>query len=180
MLISPIIQRLRENLPSNYKVGGVAEYEAAADDSRLALPSFFVIYAGSTATPVTSQTYEQTIDERLQVIAVISNTADRTGKTAQEQVHTIRANLFALLLNYQADPDANPLEFVNDRMWRMDAARYFHIFEFRQIGRLAPEDGAQLVLDNFDSAYIDWNLVESQEENHPDAQDRIENLNPPE
>lgn len=176
MIISDVIVRLRTVLSSwSNRIYGAAEYEAVEDKARLPLPAMYVSYAGSTARTLSNSTFLQEMDERVRVLVVIAQ-ADRTGKTAQDQIHTIRAAIFSALLNYPLNADAHTLEFVSDSMLEIDKARYFHMFEFRQISRLDTEDGAALALDDFNNLYADWNLTESDESNHPDAQDNITDI----
>lgn len=177
MQITPIITYLREQLTSwSSRIDGAAEYEAIEDKSRLAIPSMFVMYGGSTATLISYSTFEQELDERLRIMVVLDNKSDRTGKSAQDQVHTVRDALFGALLNYQNDEDAHTLQFVEDRMIEMDKARYFHLFEFKQIKRLEPDDGVALTLDNFNTFYADWEAEETNPTEHPDAQDHLEDI----
>lgn len=172
-----VIERLREKLTSWHdRIFGAAELKAAEDKSRLLMPSAYVMYGGSTAKTLSYETFDQEIDERLRLLVILDNTQDRTGKSAQDQIHTIRAAIFAALLNYRLDEDSHSLQFVGDSMAEMNKAQYMHVFEFKLVGRLQEEDGTPLDLENFNSIYADWNLEESDESDHPDAQDVVDEL----
>ncbi len=163
------LRRVRTEL--SYRIAGAAELESIADDARLGFPALYVVYAGCQATTKNPQNQlEIETDNRFKVIAVVDNNDDRTGKKAQDVILTLRTSIFSAILNYELDADHDTLEFVSDRMLRLDKSRYFHEFEFRMRGRLDPSDGFQLPTDNLDKIYADINVTDSDEDNYPDAQ----------
>jgi len=177
MQITPIIERLRTALPSwGNRIAGAAEYEAVEDAARLAVPAMYVILGNDTADTRSNPTFLADIEELFSIIVVLDNKTDRRGQTAQDQIHTIRAALFTAILNYKNDPDAHTLEYVGSRMMSMNKARYFHEFTFRQRIRVGEEDATQLILENFNKFYADYELVGSDPLTQPNAQDDLNDL----
>lgn len=166
--INKVIDYMRPLLPS-MRVDGAAALANAKDDSRLMvegneiIPTLFVMLGNFVAQTISLETYEQTYDERLTIIACIDNKQDRTGKYSQQFVYYLRLALFKILLNYDGldvdetgDPNSHALQYVGDQMLEMDRSRYWHKFEFKLNGRLGPEDGVQLDLSVFNEYVAKW------------------------
>lgn len=180
MNLTAIIERLRATMPENIwgkRIAGAAEFlDAVEDQARLIFPSMYVILGENTATTLANSTYLQEYEERFYIVVVLDNRSDRRGQTAQERIDSIQNALWAALLNFEIDCCATSIQYVRNEFLQMDKARYFHRFEFKQIKRLDPTDGAQLELDNFDKFFANWELVESDPLDHPDAQDHITDI----
>ena len=174
--ISELITYLRAKL-TTYRVYGSAELAAAKDDSSLILPAFYVSLGNLSATDVSDPPeVEQDYDERIVIMFVANNKLDRTGVSAQDSVYYARYALLSALLNFEPDPLAHPLRYVGDSYLEMDAARYWHRFEFKCLGKIGTAEGVTKTFDNFDKFYADWNLAEADASTHPNAQDHINDI----
>jgi len=149
MKLAPIIQRLREKLPTAtwgdpVRVFGVAELERAIrGDHKPSFPAFYVNYAGSSATVNSDNNAPftlETVTETLEIYVLLDNKKknDLTGLDAQDQVNDIRKTLLLLLLYFNLDIErdddlghvATELKFASDEVHHVDAERYFHKFSF--------------------------------------------------
>lgn len=178
MLLNPIIEHLRECLPTwSNRIAGAAEFAAVEDKARLTIPAMYVMLGASQMSLELSisPTIQIQMDERF-IIYVCLEQTERRGQSAQEQIDGIKKALFGCLFNYVCDRKAYAIVYVSDRMVAMDRARYFHQFEFKQVSQVDESDGWAEVLANFDKFYADVELVKSSEEVHPDMQIQIEDI----
>lgn len=180
--IFDVISYLRDSF-TTIQVDGAAEYQVADDKSRLPKPALYVMLgpftAGVVTDPKAPDRMIQEYDQRISILAHIDNTLDRTGKSAQQYVYVLKNMLLKYLYgHYFGEIDeVYPLSYVEDRMVASDPANYWHEFIFRQVGLMSPYDFQDpIILDNFDKFYADWNLPETDEDDHPDAQDHLEKL----
>lgn len=182
MKISTVISHLRQHMPNlggqpwSNRIAGAAEFAAVTDKTRLDSPSLYVLLGPDTAKEMQAgSTYEQDLTERFSVIAVLDN-QDRRGQETQDQVHDIRTGLLSCLANWVGISGFVSCEYLGSQFLQMDRARYFHQFDFQFRGIITIEDGFQPDTGIFDSLFADWELTESDPENHPDAQDQIEDI----
>lgn len=179
--VTALIEYLRGKLSPAWRIDGAANLAYAKDDSRLMvesgklIPTLFVVLGKFQATVTTQDPIDQNYDERIVIIACLDNTLDRTGKYAQQLVYHLRLALFRSLLNYRYDEDCHTIKYVGDEMVEMDRARYWHKFEFSQMGRLQEPDGVGLDLSILNKIVADWNSTSPTADN-PIAEDVIDDL----
>lgn len=178
LTIITYLRPLLQTQEPSIRVDGAAEFFAAEDRSRLPAPTIYVMLGNFSTTVDSISPLVQPYDARYIFLAKISNTDDRTGKYAQSYVHHLRQILFSYLFGHNfLGGGYYPLIYIGDSPKEMDKAQYWHQFEYSQRGLLAPSDFIpEPVLDKFQRFYADWNLPETGEINHPDAQDHIEHL----
>lgn len=164
MKISAIIEQLRTYLPPlagqpwGDRVAGAAELSAVQDKARLALPALYVVLSEETAR-VDQGSFHELITERFSVIAVLAN-LDRRGQRPQDLVQDLRTGIFKAILNWQPDSFAGPVEYVGGQFVNMDAARYFHRFDFQRRMEIDESDGFLPEHDDFKNIFIDWKVEE--------------------
>ena len=160
--LTEIITYLRANLPT-WSIEGAVDLAVAEDASRLKLPAMYVGLAPTVYTDLAESTYLQDYVENFFIITCTptSDSSDRTGKYAQDFVPVAREYLFKLLVNNkQFDPDSHVIMMGRDLPEKLDKARYYHRFEFRIKGRIAPEDVTPLHLDYFDTFFAQYKTTE--------------------
>jgi hypothetical protein len=170
-----LITYLRTNLPS-WSIDGAVELAIAKDKSRLRLPAMYVGLGDFAITKTNHETYEQEWELHFNIITCTPTTEadDRTGKYAQDFVTDARIILNKLLVNNMSfDRDAHAIEALRDRFEDLDAARYYHRFEFKMVGLYRPEDATPMTLDYFDKLFVDY-VVEGSTDATPPTQQQIE------
>jgi hypothetical protein len=158
--VTQIIEYLRNNLPG-WSIEGAIDLSIAEDASRLPLPAMYVGLAPMVYSDISTSTYLQDYIENFFIITCTPTTSneDRTGKYGQDFVPIAREYLFKLLVNNkQFDPDSHVIMMGRDLPEKLDRARYYHRFEFRIAGRIAPEDVTPLQLDYFDKLFAEYQI----------------------
>jgi len=145
MNIDNVIVRLRQACPNfANRVAGAAEFAALSPNAKVAVPAAFVIPANDQAGDQESANrYRQVITDRIAVVVVLDNTADRRGQAAVTTVHGIRAELWRALLLWPPGPEYDGLVYEGGQSLQMDAARLYYQFEFSAESEISVEDTAQ-------------------------------------
>ncbi len=145
MNLDNVITRLRVACPSFAgRVAGAAEFAGLPPNSKVALPAAFVIPNADQAGQQQSQNrYRQTITDRIAIVVVLDNSADRRGQAAVAEIHDIRAELWRALLLWPPGPEYDGLVYEGGQGVDMDAARLYYQFEFSAEAEIGIEDTAQ-------------------------------------
>lgn len=145
MNLNNVIARMRTACPSfQGRVAGAAEFAALPANAKVALPAAFVIPAADQAGEQASlNRYRQTIVDRIAVVVVLNNSADRRGQAASAEIHDVRAEVWRALLLWQPGPEYDGLVYEGGQGLEMDAARMYYQFEFSAEAELGIEDTAQ-------------------------------------
>lgn len=145
MNLDSVIARIRQACPSfALRVAGAAEFAALPQNAKVALPAAFVIPMDDQAGEQESQNrYRQVLTDRVAVVVVLDNSADRRGQAAVTTVDGIRAELWRALLLWPPGPEYDGLFYEGGQGLQMDAARLYYQFEFSAVSELGVEDTAQ-------------------------------------
>ena len=162
MNLDAIVTQLRAYAPIfNTNVAGAAQFdEAVSGQTWMPAPAAYVVPMPQEATENLSRTgLKQVITDRIGVCVLIDSSADRRGQAAAGQVITIRAAIFAALLNWHIDPTRSTqgMYFGGARAMDFDRARLFWQFDFCLDEQFTDADGFQLPpgvpLVEFDKTY---------------------------
>jgi hypothetical protein len=179
MKISAIIEQLRQYLPPlagqpwGDRVAGAAELSAVQDKARLDPPALYVVLGEDTARVDQGHLHEL-ITEKFFIIAVLSN-QDRRGQRPQDLVQDLRTGIFKAILNWQPDSFAGPVEYLGSQFINMDAARYFHRFDFQRRMEIDESDGFLPEHENFDKLFAEW-APEGATADSPNPEEHIEGI----
>ena len=97
-------------------VSGSAKYEKGVQDQVwLTLPAAYVIPLGTDVERVESMTgYYQIAHEKIGVIVVLDNSADRRGQNAVSGLDVIQKSIFSAILNWRPDSSVDNPTFAGD------------------------------------------------------------------
>lgn len=131
------------------RVAGAADYaRGVADQVWLDPPAAYVIPLDEDVTANEDSTgLYQRVTERCGVIVMFDNRADRRGLPPAAQFHTIRAAVFAGLLNWNPQPDIAPRGLVyagGSLIPDFTRARLFYQFDFAHEVTITDSDGWHL------------------------------------
>lgn len=145
MNLDNVIERIRATCPSfAQRVAGAAEFAALPQNAKVALPAAFVIPMDDRAGEQESQNrYRQALTDRVAVVMVLDNSADRRGQAAVTTVHSLRAELWRSLLLWPPGPEYDGLIYEGGQGLLMDGARLYYQLEFAAETELDVEDTAQ-------------------------------------
>ena len=145
MNLDNVIERIRATCPSfAQRVAGAAEFAALPQNAKVAVPAAFVIPMDDRAGEQESQNrYRQALTDRVAVVMVLDNSADRRGQAAVTTVHSLRAELWRSLLLWPPGPEYDGLIYEGGQGLLMDGARLYYQLEFAAETELDVEDTAQ-------------------------------------
>ena len=145
MNLDNVIERIRATCPSfAQRVAGAAEFAALPQNAKVALPAAFVIPMDDRAGEQESQNrYRQALTDRVAVVMVLDNSADRRGQAAVTTVHSLRAELWRSLLLWPPGPEYDGLIYEGGQGLLMDGARLYYQLEFAAETELDVQDTAQ-------------------------------------
>lgn len=117
----PVIDHLRDEVPTLRLVGGAAEWERALQ-GLVTLPAAFVLPDDETGaeSPFMDQIVEQAIRVEFPVLVAVRNLADDEGAAAMESAWPVRKAVRSALLARVPEVGFDGCEFVSDRFFRFD------------------------------------------------------------
>lgn len=128
----------------------------------------FVIPLGDTVSPNnTDSGISQKITENFAVIVVVKNdisARDKTGLTAYDLIHDIRAEIFSAILGYQIPGTEDLISYAGARLLNVNRANLWYQFEFVTATRIDDDDGIDVgtdALEDFNTIYTQWVLSPS-------------------
>ncbi|SEC73869.1 phage tail terminator protein [Pseudomonas anguilliseptica] len=145
MNLDNVIERIRATCPSfAQRVAGAAEFAALPQNAKVALPAAFVIPMDDRAGEQESMNrYRQSLIDRVAVVMVLDNAADRRGQAAVTTVDNLRRELWRSLLLWPPGPEYDGLMYEGGQGLLMDGARLYYQLEFAAETELGVEDTAQ-------------------------------------
>lgn len=131
MKLNPVIDEIKLKGPTfANRVAGAAEYANLRNRSNMMVPAAYIVPLDDSAGTLSSQSgYRQTITDSFSVIVVISNLADERGQTAANQLHDLRAELWAALLGMEMD-DYQQITYNGGNLLHVDRSRLDYQFDF--------------------------------------------------
>ncbi|WP_425404621.1 phage tail terminator protein [Hwanghaeella sp.] len=172
MMLSPIIAAIRERCPSfANRVAGAADYDALEESTRVVVPAAFVVPMDDQADPVVngSNDVRQALEDSFRVVVLLSNTADQRGQASYDQVHLIRAELWAGILGWEPDENHNPIEYRGSDLIARSRAFLIWGFDFSAATEITEEDayrGTALdALPNLETVEINLDAVDPADAN---------------
>lgn len=158
MQLAPIVLKIRA---ASTRFGN--RVSGAADLSRILAGTLtnemaYVIQLADNATP---NQYDTTINQRLTdrigvVVALKNDTSskDKTGITAYDSIHNVRAEIFRAILGWKMDGAESLLCYRGGRLLQLTRAYLWYQFEFEADIRLTDADGVvQRELPFFNTIY---------------------------
>lgn len=110
----------------------------------------------------------QKVTERFAVVIVLRNdtsSKDRTGLTAYDLIHDVRAEIFSAILGWQLEDAESVISYAGARLLNVNEANLWYQFEFVSSYRLddddCVDDGIES-LDNFNTIYTQYELAPSE------------------
>lgn len=145
MNLDSVIARIRLKCPSfSQRVAGAAEFAVLEPNAKVALPAAFVIPLDDQAGDQESMNrYRQGLTDRVAVVVVLDNSADRRGQAAVTTVHAVRAELWRALLLWPPGEEYDGLMYEGGRGLDLNAAHLYYQFEFSAATEIGVEDTAQ-------------------------------------
>ena len=144
-----IIQALRDRCPSfGGRVAGAAQFKMLPETAALAVPCAFVMPLDDSPHENVSQTsVRQHMTDSFAVIVALSNLPDERGQAAAHNRRSIRAEIWAALLNWAPLPDYRGIQYEGGNLLSLDRARMWYQFEFGAPMEIGLEDGYHADLD---------------------------------
>lgn len=174
---SELIEYIREHRTngetSTWRVDYAVNYAIATNKSQLDLPCFYVEMNSTTATIESDNDFLQLFRTNIRIRLVCKSQMDRMGRTGAEVAYQARLELFKILLFKKLKPTYNEIYFVGDGFEGIDEARYIHTFDFMFTGKMDPSWLESEEFIDLRSIYVDYDLVESDPSEKPNAQDII-------
>lgn len=140
MNLTPIIDRIRDEVPALKLVGGAAQFERALG-GLTALPAAFILPAAEAAepSPFMDQLVQQQVGAEFSVLVAARNLADDEGAAAVEALEPVRVAIRAALLGWPPTDEHDSCEFRagelvafdNGVLWWQD--RYSTAFLIRSV-----------------------------------------------
>lgn len=176
-MITPteLVQYLRDNRSSDtWKVDYGATYAAATDKSKLPMPCFYVELAEDSATVESDGDYLQLLRVPFRIRMVCKSQEDRMGRTGADVAKMAQLELWKILLFKKLKPSYNEVYYVRGGFAGFDEARYIQEFDFFFTVKLDPTALTVGEFVNLGSIHIDYDLVDSDESEKPNAQDVLD------
>ncbi len=130
MLLGPVADRIRAQVPDLRKVAGAAGFAAAREDLK-ALPAAYVLPLGDSARPNTlAGGISQQVVERFGVILAAGNARDARGDAANAALEGLRGAVLQALLGYQPAAEYDPVQYGGGRLLMLDAGVIWWQLEF--------------------------------------------------
>jgi hypothetical protein len=158
--LTPIIEEIKAKCPTfEQRAAGAAEYANLRNRSNLTMPAAYVVPMDENASELGNGSgYRQMLTEGFSVIVVISNQADERGQQAANQLHDLRAELWAALLGFEID-DYDQITYSGGNLLHVDRSRLDYQFDFNAVFYIDIEDtrrGADLAtLPAFESVTVE-------------------------
>lgn len=145
MNLDSVITRIRQSCPSfSERVAGAAEFAALGPNAKVGLPAAFVIPLDDQAGEQESMNrYRQKLTDRVAVVVVLDNSADRRGQAAAAGVHALRAELWRALLLWPPGEEYDGLMYEGGQGLDLNPAHLYYQFEFSAATEISIEDTAQ-------------------------------------
>ncbi len=180
MQLELIIEALRTRCPTlGVRVAGAAEFKNITEASALPLPCAFVVPLDDNPGPSRSaNSVRQTLEDGFAVIVAVANTTDERGQKSANDIHTLRAEVWAALLGWRPTEDYEGIVYDGGNLLTHDRARLWYQFEFSAAMEIGPEDGWQQTelagLPHFDLAHFNADFLDPSDPNRPLPDGRIE------
>lgn len=159
MKVSQLIQRLRTKLSSaTYgtpaRIAGASDFNAILNGSKFTAPMLFVTLGNTivrTKSEAGANIAQQEINERINLIVLLSSKADTLGHDPQSLVHDVRLDILSALYGWNpsiADGrDSNTygyctkeFTYASDTFLQMHNEWYAHQFEFNLVSDLNQDE----------------------------------------
>ncbi len=148
MDLAAVVVQLKQYAPVfSCRVAGAADFATGLESTVWPdLPAAYVIPLEDEADGNDEQTgLQQLVTQRIGVVVEFDNTADRRGQGVTLNYATMRAALFAALLNWNADPmrGRRGMAYAGGHMLQFDRNRLFFQWEFALEIWISEADGFQ-------------------------------------
>lgn len=166
MDLETVIAALRTRCPTfSTRIAGAAQFKILPESAALAVPCAFAIpLDDNPGESLAMNSVRQTLTDSFAVIVAVSNVADERGQGAADQIHSLRAELWAALLGWRPADRYDGIAYEGGSLLAIDRARLWYQFEFGAPMEIAPEDGWQEIelaaLPHFDGANINIDVID--------------------
>lgn len=184
MNLAQIILELRARCTAQFgtpaRVGGAAEFRLLPEAANLTVPAAYVLPLDENVAEQQSETdYLQIVTDNFAVIVVLSNVADERGQAAANNVHDMRAALWAALLGLQIPP-YDAIQYAGGQVLQVDRARLYYQFEFSADYTIDRSDTRQdldlAALPAFTKLHLDVDAIDPMALPSPGPDTRIEHV----
>lgn len=147
MRLGPIVLKLRMgNTRFKENIAGAAEF-AYIGKNTLLKECAFVLPLSETCPPNKYDNgINQTFTETFGVVVVLRNDLDlkdRTGITAYDVLHDVRAEIFKSILNWQVPGGDSVVYYLGARLLELNPAWLWYQFEFGMESQITNDDGVE-------------------------------------
>ena len=180
MKLTPVIAHLREHCPRfETRVAGAARFEILPEATALGVPCAFVVpLTDDPDDPDADNGVGQALAESFAVFVAVSNAQDERGQASSDEMHDVRAELWAALLGWRPTTAYGLIRYEGSALVSLDRARMWTRFEFAADTAIGPEDGwqqrAQAQLPTFQGVDIRVDVADPIANPRPGPDGRIE------
>lgn len=162
MKLTPVIAHLRANCPTFAgRVAGAAQYATSKSATALRAPCAFVIPLDDAPESNGSKVgVRQQISESFGVVVAVSNEADEKGQAAVDQIHDLRSELWAALLNWPPADGYDGLDYQSGALIDLDRHRLWWQFEFGARTEIDSSDGYQPDRPHFEGVTVSVDVID--------------------
>jgi len=168
MKIGPIVLKLRAaSTRFGDMIAGAAELAYALTGTLTKEVAFVVPLTETAKANDLDSGISQKITEKFGVIVALDNATsdrDKTGLTAYDTLHDVRAEIFSAILGWQIPGTEDLVSYGGGRTIGITRATFWYQFEFATVTRIDDNDGVDVgaaSLDDFNTVYAQWILAPS-------------------
>jgi len=166
--IGPIVLKLRAaETRFGDMIAGAAELAYALSGTLTKEVAFVIPLTETAKANDLDSGISQKITERFGVIVALDNASsdkDKTGLTAYDTLHDVRAEVFKAILGWQIPGTEDLVSYGGGRTIGITRATFWYQFEFVTVTRIDDDDGVDVgveALDDFNTVYAQWVLAPS-------------------
>jgi len=166
--IGPIVLKLRAaETRFGDMIAGAAELAYALSGTLTKEVAFVIPLAEVVKANDLDSGISQKITERFGVIVALDNATsdrDKTGLTAYDTLHDVRAEIFKAILGWQIPGAEDLVSYGGGRIAGITRATFWYQFEFITATRIDDDDGVDVgadALGDFNTIYAQWVLAPS-------------------
>lgn len=168
MKLAPIALKLRlaETRFGNL-IAGAAELSQAISATLKKEMAFVIPISDSVSPNGVDNGINQVLEEKFAVVVALDNAMtdkDKTGLTAYDLVHDVRAEIFRAILGWQIPGTEDVVEYAGGRAVGLTRSNLWYQFDFMTTTRLSDDDGVDVGADelpDFQTIYAQWVLSPS-------------------
>lgn len=130
MNVTPLLAQISAQCPVfQGRVAGGLQWDSTRIDDQLAMPAAYVLSVGDSAQQSTTHVVRHIVREEYLVNVALAN-RDVYGQDAAQNLHSLRAQLWAALVGFQPLADDDPVQYRGSSLLLIDDNRVVYQFRF--------------------------------------------------